>query len=144
MIRKSGYRFSEKIMLEQKDRARWRFNEEPSRSRPNTAGFADLSNTARAPKHRRGAASGPCQARPEPVAMARFRDISKMFSECMRHGGPCALKCSAKNAPVAQLDRAPDYESGGQEFESLRARQIPKNAIYSVCNQKVCSSFKDC
>lgn len=25
-------------------------------------------------------------------------------------------------APVAQLDRAPDYESGGQEFESLRAR----------------------
>jgi hypothetical protein len=26
-------------------------------------------------------------------------------------------------APVAQLDRAPDYESGGQGFESLRARQ---------------------
>ena len=25
-------------------------------------------------------------------------------------------------APVAQLDRAPDYEFGGQEFESLRAR----------------------
>ena len=28
-------------------------------------------------------------------------------------------------APLAQLDRAPDYESGGQEFESLRARQSP-------------------
>ena len=28
--------------------------------------------------------------------------------------------------PVAQLDRAPDYESGGWEFESLRARQKPK------------------
>src|SRR5579871_3050030 len=27
-----------------------------------------------------------------------------------------------RHAPVAQLDRAPDYESGGQEFESLRAR----------------------
>ena len=27
-------------------------------------------------------------------------------------------------APVAQLDRAPDYEFGGQEFESLRARQL--------------------
>ena len=26
-------------------------------------------------------------------------------------------------APVAQLDRAPDYGSGGWEFESLRARQ---------------------
>lgn len=30
----------------------------------------------------------------------------------------------AKCAPVAQLDRAPDYESGGQEFESLRARHF--------------------
>src|SRR6266702_3227682 len=28
------------------------------------------------------------------------------------------------SAPVAQLDRAPDYESGGQEFESLRARHF--------------------
>jgi hypothetical protein len=27
-------------------------------------------------------------------------------------------------APVAQLDRAPDYESGGREFESLRARHV--------------------
>ncbi len=26
-------------------------------------------------------------------------------------------------APVAQLDRASGYEPGGQEFESLRARQ---------------------
>ena len=26
-------------------------------------------------------------------------------------------------APVAQLDRAPDFESGGQGFESLPARQ---------------------
>jgi hypothetical protein len=25
-------------------------------------------------------------------------------------------------APVAQLDRAPGYEPGGREFESLRAR----------------------
>src|SRR5438067_2864127 len=29
---------------------------------------------------------------------------------------------SRQRAPVAQLDRAPDYESGGREFESLRAR----------------------
>src|SRR5664280_2027593 len=27
-------------------------------------------------------------------------------------------------APVAQLDRAPDFESGGQGFESLPARQL--------------------
>src|SRR5438876_2253811 len=35
-------------------------------------------------------------------------------------------------ALVAQLDRAPDFESGGRGFESLRARQhlgqIPKSA----------------
>ncbi len=29
----------------------------------------------------------------------------------------------ASRAPVAQLDRAPDYESGGRRFESFRARQ---------------------
>src|ERR1700746_2261356 len=31
MIRKSGHRLSEQIMLKQKDRARWRFNEKRSR-----------------------------------------------------------------------------------------------------------------
>ena len=30
----------------------------------------------------------------------------------------------AQQAPVAQLDRAPDYESGGRRFESFRARQL--------------------
>ena len=35
-------------------------------------------------------------------------------------------------APLAQLDRAPDYESGGQEFESLRARhtKLLKITVY--------------
>src|ERR1035437_9214065 len=69
--------------------------------------------------------SGPCQARPEPVAMARFRDLQKMFSDCMRHRRALRPEMSAKHAPVAQLDRALDYESRGQEFESLRARQHP-------------------
>src|SRR5690348_7595673 len=32
------------------------------------------------------------------------------------------LKCPP-HAPVAQLDRAPGFEPGGREFESLRARQ---------------------
>src|SRR5580704_9453909 len=54
--------------------------------------------------------------------MARFRDLQKMYPECMRHRRALRPEMSAKNAPVAQLDRAPDYESGGQEFESLRAR----------------------
>ena len=30
-------------------------------------------------------------------------------------------------APVAQLDRVPDYESGGRTFESYRARHIQKS-----------------
>ena len=29
-----------------------------------------------------------------------------------------------KRAPVAQLDRVPDYESGGRRFESSRARHF--------------------
>src|SRR3981189_2653702 len=66
---------------------------------------------------------GPCQAGPEPVARGRFRDLSHV-SECMRHRRAISPEMPAKNAPVAQLDRALDYESRGQEFESLRARQI--------------------
>jgi hypothetical protein len=38
--------------------------------------------------------------------------------------GSAAQNRQRHQAPVAQLDRAPDYESGGQEFESLRARHF--------------------
>src|SRR5215210_6359905 len=41
-----------------------------------------------------------------------------------RHAPSRHLSLADRQAPVAQLDRAPDYESGGQEFESLRARQF--------------------
>ena len=36
----------------------------------------------------------------------------------------CRSSSSTRSAPVAQLDRAPDYESGGQRFESFRARHF--------------------
>jgi hypothetical protein len=39
-------------------------------------------------------------------------------------GLPVAIEAIPVNAPVAQLDRAPGYEPGGREFESLRARQF--------------------
>ena len=40
-------------------------------------------------------------------------------------GGMAHTSCGpAKKAPVAQLDRAPDYESGGRTFESFRARHL--------------------
>ena len=43
-----------------------------------------------------------------------------------RHRQPVISRPTC-TAPVAQLDRAPDYESGGQEFESLRARHKSLN-----------------
>src|SRR5262249_40236929 len=39
-------------------------------------------------------------------------------------GRPAGVAAREAEAPVAQLDRAPDYESGGQRFESFRARQF--------------------
>ena len=39
--------------------------------------------------------------------------------------GPYVAPCRFRGrAPVAQLDRAPDYESGGRTFESFRARHF--------------------
>ena len=34
--------------------------------------------------------------------------------------------CRPSRAPVAQLDRVPDYESGGRTFESCQARHTNK------------------
>jgi hypothetical protein len=56
--------------------------------------------------------------------MARFRDLSHVCRMHAASAGPHAPRMPAKNAPVAQLDRALDYESRGQEFESLRARHF--------------------
>jgi hypothetical protein len=47
----------------------------------------------------------------------------------MRDRGHRAPQYKATNAPVAQLDRALDYESRGQEFESLRARHSALKAL---------------
>ena len=35
------------------------------------------------------------------------------------------------DAPVAQLDRAPDYESGGRTFESFRVRSLSRHTAIS-------------
>src|SRR5262245_158802 len=37
-------------------------------------------------------------------------------------------------ALVAQLDRAPDFESGGRGFESLRARQHLESKLHALKN----------
>ena len=55
------------------------------------------------------------------------------FRQRLRRRGH--LPDTSRQAPVAQLDRAPDYESGGQRFESFRARHLlPKT-------RKICGRF---
>ena len=50
-------------------------------------------------------------------------DLGKARSPCSFAKGPSvSSEGLSGRAPVAQLDRAPDYESGGQRFESFRAR----------------------
>ncbi|VVT17454.1 hypothetical protein ERY430_80032 [Erythrobacter sp. EC-HK427] len=42
------------------------------------------------------------------------------------------LCAASSSAPVAQLDRVPDYESGGRRFESFRVRHkkgLPAKAV---------------
>jgi hypothetical protein len=40
-------------------------------------------------------------------------------------------------APVAQLDRAPGYEPGGREFESLRARQFLSHSLHTQIGRQL-------
>src|SRR5882672_1459099 len=42
------------------------------------------------------------------------------------HFEPASLVSAALAAPVAQLDRAPDYESGGRGFKSCPVRHFPQ------------------
>src|SRR5712692_11942938 len=99
--------------------------------------FSRLSRSA-SPDYPATPLTGPCQARSEPVAMARFRDLSHVCRMHAASAGLSAPRRPAKNAPVAQLDRALDYESRGQEFESLRARHFgtklgtPKPAVFAL------------
>src|SRR5204863_2850150 len=43
------------------------------------------------------------------------------------HDLPFTIYC--QKAPVAQLDRVPDYESGGRMFESCRVHQLKSNDL---------------
>ena len=63
----------------------------------------------------------------------RAPDAVQAYSGIGRGGLKAREHCSSSSnaavvsvffAPVAQLDRAPGYEPGGREFESLRAHQI--------------------
>jgi hypothetical protein len=71
----------------------------------------------------------PCQWELKPIASGAFPARICAGSIFLR---------TAQDAPVAQLDRAPDYESGGRRFESFRARHFgtklgtPKPAVFAL------------
>ena len=44
----------------------------------------------------------------------------------------------SSQAPVAQLDRVPDYESGGRWFESIRARHFHFKITYVTQSLELC------
>src|SRR6202012_973487 len=74
--------------------------------------------------------ASPCQAVLEPIAMARFRDLQNLVLQ-RSIVGTFRSRMPAKDAPVAQLDRASDYESEGRTFESFRARHSsPADLIF--------------
>ena len=88
----------------------------------------------------RGAAGKACAKAAEPRAISRTgRGLGRCIASApMRRLAPPAtgLRAAAlppmspsSRAPVAQLDRAPDYEFGGRRFESFRARHSPPKSI---------------
>ncbi len=66
----------------------------------------------------RKAASGSRATRKQPL------DLRLISGQIAAIGARPYIYKSSLHAPVAQLDRAPGYEPGGREFESLRARHL--------------------
>ena len=54
----------------------------------------------------------------------------KSQSAGLRSAPSAPMSRPLHRAPVAQLDRAPDYESGGRRFESFRARHSTTTRLY--------------
>jgi hypothetical protein len=60
------------------------------------------------------------------------RFSKRCLIEPARLAKACAHGLRSKHAFVAQLDRAPGFEPGGQGFESLRAHQLHLASVESV------------
>src|SRR5712692_5180398 len=64
-------------------------------------------------------------------AVRRLSSAPALAVACWKLIWPWAVFSLKKvRALVAQPDRAPDFESGGREFESLRARQVSRAVVY--------------
>jgi hypothetical protein len=99
-------------------RCRWRTGTRPPQPRTATPPGVTVRHEA------------PALAKSAAAAYLHFSARNGLKSDPQRTTKP--LRCdgtpnrpiSSHCAPVAQLDRAPDYESGGQRFESFRARHF--------------------
>lgn len=80
---------------------------------------------------------GPCQSGQERLVRALFRTPPALSGGCLR----AAPALSAKNAPVAQLDRASDYESEGRTFESFRARHLRQSTLRSPASSRATQPY---
>ena len=68
-----------------------------------------------------GKADKPQTPRKQPPFSESRRGISRGW---LTPDFPCSIMTFLTDAPLAQLDRALDYESSGQRFESSRARHL--------------------
>ena len=66
-----------------------------------------------------------------PSASALGASVAASKGACAAH--PTRLIARSQYAPVAQLDRASDYESEGRAFESLRAHHTSIIAFGGAC-----------
>ncbi len=89
---------------------------------------AALIYVSRAERHLKSPTAFPGSKR-QAVPLGRRAAFGRGQKTCAGPGRKACLRdarsigsAAFANALVAQLDRAPDYEFGGQEFESLRAR----------------------
>src|ERR1700722_16200658 len=122
MIRKSGYRFSEKIMLKQKDRARWRFDEKPSRSslaRRQTVEqdrvAAPISEVEGEADHQPHDKTQPSLPRQEYHQQEREGDAEDRYK---RHAGRAERAGDLPVAPAQINHRAADQHEGEQRADA--------------------------
>ena len=71
------------------------------------------------------------------VARSLTRDHGMDARVAVRSSSGIQTRSSLERRPalVAQLDRAPDFESGGRGFESLRARQFSPRRVPAASNR---------
>src|SRR3954454_12283560 len=95
----------------------------PNRRKPGTPSWPRIS--------RHDTSSAPRSPPAAPLAPRQLRSQARRSPHGLRGSVDAPMsrpRSQERRAPVAQLDRAPDYESGGRRFESVGARHFPFRA----------------